>query len=281
MTATTAPVGRRGALQPPRARRALQALMRRGLRDHRRAPLAWGGSLGVFSALIAFMYPSIEDSLRQAVEGYPQGLKEAFGIGQLDTVEAYVHAEMFSLIVPLAVAFFAIRCVTKATVTAEEHGFLDLVLAAPLPRRLLVAGSFAVTAVSVALVLLVVAGLTWTGGLLGGAELSLGATIAGVASVWPLSLFAAAVALVASGLLHRDGAVTGIAMGVLVGMYVIDVLGKLSDPVEPLRFVSAFKYYGAAMQDGLDPGGSAVLTGAALLLTEIGAQLFARRDILH
>jgi len=281
MTTATAGSVRDGVRTPARSRAVLAALMRRGLRDHRRAPLIWGGSLGAFSGLIALLYPSIEDPLREAVEGYPEGLKEAFGIGELDTAAAYVHAEMFSLIVPLAVAFFAIRCSAKATVGAEEKNYLDLVLATPLRRELLVAGTLAVTAVSAALILLVVGALTWIGGVAAGTDLSLGSVAAGIASVWPLALFAAALSLVGAGLLHRDATVTGSASGVLVGMYVIDVVGKLADPVEPLRAVSAFKYYGAAMQDGLDATGFAVLTGAALLLAVVGAALFARRDVLH
>jgi hypothetical protein len=35
-------------------------------------------------------------------------------------------------------------------------------------------------------------------------------------------------------------------------MYVIDLLGKLAPAIEPLRAVSAFRYYGSAIQDGID-----------------------------
>ncbi len=91
----------------------MRALLRRGLRDHRRAPLTWGGSLGLLSGLILFIWPSIEDSAAELVESYPEGLKEAFGIGELSTVEAYYEAEMLSLIIPLAVAFLAVRTMIR------------------------------------------------------------------------------------------------------------------------------------------------------------------------
>ena len=45
----------------------------------------------------------------EPMKSYPAGLKEAFDIRDLDSVEAYVDAEMFSLIVPLAIAFLAVR----------------------------------------------------------------------------------------------------------------------------------------------------------------------------
>jgi len=63
------------------------AIVRRGLRDHRRAPLTWGGALGAMCALMAAIWPSIEGSINKAVESYPQALKDAFNLTQLTTVE--------------------------------------------------------------------------------------------------------------------------------------------------------------------------------------------------
>ena len=57
----------------------MSAVVRQGLRDHRRAPLIWGGSLGAMSALMAAVWPSIEDSMDELMQHYPQGLKDAFG----------------------------------------------------------------------------------------------------------------------------------------------------------------------------------------------------------
>ena len=90
------------------------------------------------SALMAVIWPSIQDSMDRLMDSYPTGLKEAFGIERLDSLEHYVDAEMLSLIVPLALAFFAVRCVAAPTVGAEERGHLDALLALPLPRRVLV-----------------------------------------------------------------------------------------------------------------------------------------------
>ena len=62
-------------------------------------------------------------------------------------------------------------------------------------------------------------------------------------------------------------------------MYLLDLAGKLADPAEPLRAVSAFKYYGSAVRDGIDPlaFGGLALCGAAL--AAVGAILFDRRDV--
>src|SRR6185436_18682623 len=134
---------------------------------------------------IVGIYPSIEDSLNELTKNYPAGLKQAFGIEQLDSVEAYLDAEMFSLIVPLTLAFFAVRSISREISVAEEHGYLDTTLAAPLSRRVLVAGSFVVTALASATVLAAVFALTIVAAVAAGAGLSFGKLAAGVANVWP------------------------------------------------------------------------------------------------
>ena len=264
---------------PPSAARALRAVVRRGLRDNRRAPLTWGGSLGLMGGLMAALWPAIEDSMDELMKSYPPALKDAFNITELNSVEAYVDGEMLSFIVPLAIAFLAVRCATRAISMAEERGFLDAVLAAPLARRTLVAGSFIVCAAVVAVVLAVITALTWVTGTIAGAEPSLVVLGRGFANVWPLAMLFGGLALLAAGVLHRAASVTAVSVGVLVAMYIADLMGKLADPIEPLRFGSAFKYYGSAVQDGIDPLAFAGLALAGAALATAGALLFDRRDV--
>ncbi len=231
-------------------------------------------------ALIAAMWPSIAGSIQEAVRSYPSGLKEAFGIQELDTVEKYVDAEMLSLIVPLALAFFAVRCATRAIVGAEERGHLDALLSLPLSRRVLVAAGFLVTGLELAAILAVIWALTWLAGTIAGAGISASALAAGIANVWPLAMAFAGLAVLAAGVLHRSAPVTAIATGTLVAMYVIDLVGKLADSIEPLRAISAFRYYGSAIQNGIDVSHVLALTAIAVALAAAGAILFERRDVL-
>jgi len=264
---------------PPSAGRSLAAVVRRGLRDQRRAPLTWGGGLGAMGALMAAIWPSIEGQMQNLMQSYPESLKTAFGITELNSVERYVDAEMLSLIVPLAVAFFAVRCVTNALVGAEERGHLDTLLTLPLSRRVLVAGTFVVTGISAAAILAVIWALTWVTGTIAGTGISATTLGSGVVNVWPLAMVFAGLAVLASGVVHRPATVTAIATGTLLGMYVIDLVGKLSDAVEPFRVISAFRYYGSAIQNGLDLSHVAGLTIAALIAATAGALLFERRDV--
>jgi ABC-2 type transport system permease protein len=265
---------------PPSSGRSFAAVVRSGLRSERRAPLAWGGGLGAMCALMAAMWPSISGSMQQLVKNYPSTLKEAFGIEALDTVEKYVDAEMLSLIIPLAMAFFAVRCATRMIVGAEDRGHLDALLSLPLSRRVLVAGSFVVTGVLLAASLAVMWAMTWITGTIAGTGISASTLAAGFANVWPLAMAFAGLAVFAAGILHRPGTVTAIATGTLVAMYVVDLVGKLASDLEPVRVVSAFRYYGSAIQDGIVPAHVLGLTAVAVVLAAAGAVLFDRRDVL-
>jgi beta-exotoxin I transport system permease protein len=260
---------------------ALRAVVRRGLLDRRRGALIWGLSLGAFGGFMAAIYPSIQSSLDQMVKNYPDALKQAFDVGAMNTVEGYIHAELFSLIVPLGLSYFAIRTVASATVGAEERGYLDTILALPLPRTALVVGSYLVAVLASTAIMLLTGLITFTVGRLAGTHISLGLVTAGVMGVCPLALFFAGVSALAADALHSSRSVTGIALGVLVAMYALDLAGRLAQGLEPLRWASAFRYYGAPIRDGIDPASFLGLAGAGLLLVLVGALLFRRRDVLH
>jgi ABC-2 type transport system permease protein len=278
--ATADPATVRRPAAAPSARRSLWALVRRGLRDQARAPLTWGGGLGAMGALMAALWPSIEGSMEELMRSYPEGLKQAFGIEDLNSVERYVDAEMLSLIVPLVAAFFVIRCVSRATVGAEDRGHLDTLLSLPLSRRVLVAASFGVAGIALAAILAVFWALTWLAGTIAGTGISATTLGAGALNVWPIAMAFAGLATLLAGVAHRPAVVTGIASATVVAMYVVDLVGKLSDPLRPVRAVSAFRYYGSAIQHGFDVSHAAALTLAGVVLAVAGALLFERRDVL-
>jgi ABC-2 type transport system permease protein len=257
----------------------LGALVAAHLSDRRRSLLAWGLPLVAMSAFIVAIFPSVEDSISQAVENYPAGLKEAFGIGQLTNVEQYLHAEMLSLIVPLALGYLAVRAVASGLSGAAESGRLDVLLSAPVSRSRLCAAGFLATAVELAAVLVMSWLLTLVGSALAGAGLDAGPAAAGFASVWPLALLFAGLGVVVCGFSLRTSIVTGSVAGVLVAMYVIDLIGKLDPGLDWVRYASVFKYYGNAIEDGIEPLAFVAVTAAAVLLAAVGGRLFERRDI--
>lgn len=257
----------------------LRALVATHLSDRRRSVLAWGLPLGLMSAFIVAIFPSVEGTLEKAVNDYPEGLKQAFGIGQLTDVEQYLQAEMLSLIVPLALGYLAVRAIASGLSGAAESGRLDVLLSAPVSRRALVAAGFLATAIELAAVLAATLALTLLGSLAAGAGLSVGEALAGFANVWPLALVFAGLGAVVTGFSLRTTVVTGAVAGVLVAMYVIDLVGRLDSGLSGVRYISVFKYYGNAIEDGIEPLAFCGVVLFAVLLTALGAWLFERRDV--
>jgi ABC-2 type transport system permease protein len=255
------------------------ALIAAQLRERRRSLLSWGLPIGVWSAFVVAIYPSVEEALIKAVRNYPAALKEAFGVGELSTVEQYLNAEMLSLIIPLAVGYLAVRSLASGLSGAAESGRLDVLLSAPVSRRRVVTACFCAAAIEVAAVLASALILTLLGSWLSGANLSFSSALAGFASVWPLALLSAGLGIVVTGFSLRTSVVTGSVAGVLVGMYVVDLLGRLDPSLDVIRYASVFRYYGKAIESGIDPLSFLGVTAAAVLLAAAGAALFERRDL--
>jgi ABC-2 type transport system permease protein len=255
------------------------ALLAARLHERRRSLLYWGLPIGLWSAFVVAIYPSVEDALSEAIASYPEALKQAFGIADLNSVEQYLSAEMLSLIVPLAVGYLAVRSVASGLSGAAESGRLDVLLSAPLSRRRLVAASFAAAAVELAAVLAVGLALCLLGGLLAGAGLSFGPALAGYANVWPLALLFAAFGVLVTARSLRTSVVTGSVAGLLVAMYVADLVGRLDTSLDWVRYASVFRYYGRAIEDGIDPLSFLGVTAVAVLVAALGALLFERRDL--
>lgn len=257
----------------------MSALIAAQLHERRRSLLAWGLPIGLWSAFVVAIYPTVEEALAKAIASYPEALKQAFGIAELSSVEQYLNAEMLSLIVPLAVGYLAVRSLASGLSGAAESGRLDVLLSAPLSRRRLVASGFAATAVELAAVLAVSLALTMLSGVLFGAGLDFWDALAGFANVWPLALLAAGFGVLVTSRSLRTSIVTGSVAGVLVAMYVIDLVGRLDTSLDWLRYASVFRYYGRAIEEGIDPISFLGVTAVAVACAALGAVLFERRDL--
>ncbi len=252
-------------------------------RRKRLAPLAWGLPLGLMAVMIVGVFPSIQSSsqLDELIKAYPDALKEAFGItdASFSSISGYLAAEIFSMIAPFTAAGFMIHAVATGISGAERRGVLDVMLSAPARRRHVLAGELAGAAGVLLVITLVLGVLTQAAAYGFGVDLPMGDTVAGALNLWPLGVFFGGVTVLLAGLTRRSAVVGGGAAGVLAVMYLMEVLGKLSDAFATVDGLSAFHYYGSAIEDGLDPGAFAILLAAGAALAAVGCALFERRDV--
>lgn len=251
------------------------------LKTQARGAAIWALVLGLYGAAIMASYPSIEEApqLDQLVESYPRALREAFALTDLTSIGGYLDSQIFSVIAPIALAFFPILAASGAIAGAEERGTMDVLLGNPLPRWQLVAGYALSTALALAGILAVLALSLWVPARLLDIEFPLGDALAASFNLWPLCAFFGALAMLCSALFRRKALSVAVPGATLLAMYLVDVLGGLLESFESLRSLSAFHYYGSALQDGVDWAGSAGVAAAALALVLLAALAFSRRDI--
>jgi ABC-2 type transport system permease protein len=278
------PVATRGEVAVPAPmRRPWLRIAAYAVRRRRRAPLAWGLPLGLMSLMVVAVFPSIEGSaqLDDLMRSYPEAFKEAFGVtdASFQSIQGYLAAEVFNLIGPFATAFFMIHALATGICGTERSGVMDVLLSAPLARRTVMAGWLAGSAVVLLAILAFLGVLVQAGALVFGADLAPEDTLAGVLNLWPLSIFFAGVAALVAGVSGRAVVVTGVGAGVLALMYFVEVLGSFSDTIAAIDGLSAFHYYGSAIERGIDPVHAAGLVASGLALTAVGCMLFERRDV--
>lgn len=256
----------------------LVSLIAHQLRLRTRATIGWGLALGLYSAAMVAIFPSFSDlgNLNAAI---PEGMREGLGITDIGTIEGFLAAEAFSIVTPLALAFYPMLALSATIAGAEERGTIDVLFSNPLPRWLVVVGSFVAMAISLLAVVVIIGVLMWGTAPLVDVDLAFADAAAAVLNLWPLCMFFGGLALLCSAIFHRR--LFGIAIPgvVLLAMYLLNVLGNLSEDVQDARWLSVFHYYGSAIEDGIDWSGFAGVSGVAVLFVILAVAAFHRRDI--
>lgn len=248
------------------------------LGQYRRAAIFWALAVSLYSALMVLAYPAFEDSPALDMSSYPEALRKAFNLDNLNLIEPYLSSQFFQM-APLALSFYPITAFAGAIAGAEERGKLDILLGNPLPRRTVVLATWIAVALALLGILLVLGGTTWLAAVAVGVDLSARESFRGALNLWPICMAFGGLALALSATVRQRGVALGVPILALFLMYLGDVLGKIIASLANVRYASAFKYYGDAIVNGVPWGGAALLAAVALLLLALAIPLFERRDI--
>lgn len=260
----------------------LPNLMRKTLRDDRRALLGWATGLVAFVLVYVGFYPQFKDQLVSAkMEAMPAGMKEFMGLREVGTATGYLEMTVYSLVGPLLLIMVAIVLGVRAVAGPEENHTLELLLANPISRRRFLLERFAT------LVLEVVAlgAVPWLLVLLLANAFDMGIPASHVSStslgLLLLALAFGTIAFSVGAFVGRRATALAVAGGAAVGSYVLHGLAKQVSSLEPLRWLSPFQYY--IGDDPLRTGfhAASILVPLALVgvLLALAAYGFERRDL--
>jgi ABC-type transport system involved in multi-copper enzyme maturation permease subunit len=206
-----------------------------------------------------------------------------FGGGDVFSLSGSIALSFIHPIATILTSVFAVGFSAAAVAGERQRGTLELALARPVSRRVfylsLLAASFGFIAISIAALL--------AGGIGG-------ATFAGVVTelaftnlplLWLNSVLLfgafAAIALAASVSFDRLPPALGVALGIVIAMYVLEVLGSLWPAAEWLQPYSLFHYLKArAILNGfVAPFDLGVLASVILIAMLWALVVFPRRDL--
>ncbi len=268
----------------PREGLFLRNVALKSLRDQRRALVGFSIGIVIYVGFLAAFFPTVRDQAAkfdQILDAYPPALKTAFGIDSLTTGAGYLHAELFSAMLPILFLVYAIGRGSDLIAGEEERGQLELVLATPLTRRAAALQKALALGAGLLVLGLVLFATLLVADLAVGLDLSLVRLAAEVASLVLLAAACGALALAAGALRGRRGLAIAVATAVAAGAYVLDLVSKLVEGARPLRWASLFSYYDGspAILHGPDWAGLAVLAGVAVALVGVAVAAFDRRDL--
>lgn len=240
-----------------------------------------------YGGIVALMYPILKDNARifdDYMKIFPKELLAAFGMtGSLADPGIFFSTYVGGMLWPITAAIAAIVLATRPVAADVERGWAEVALATPVTRtRWLVAAIASQALVLGGLAVATVGGVLVIGRLLG-ADFDPGRfALAGVV-LWLFGCAIAGVAsLVAAATLSR-GIGAGVTAGILILMYLVNVVAQVKVDLAWLANLGAFKYLLVA--DLIDTGVVPWSSVAAFAVVAIGAWaaslvVFARRDLL-
>lgn len=241
----------------------------------------------LFILLYISIFPSFQKEtakLNDLFDAYPKAVLQAFNIDQLQfsTFEGYISAEHFSFVWPLMAIFLALSLAGVGFAGEIEKGTMAFLLSQPVSRAKIYwakysSGILALTAFTTLSILLIIP-LAKIQNIEVNSVNVLKTAVLSLCFVWAVYSLAILVSSVTSEK-NRTYFALG---GLLLIMYVANVVSGLVTPLKSLKYVSFFNYYAPSktLTTGVLPISSLVIFCAVTVIAMIlGYIFFSRRDI--
>lgn len=235
--------------------------------------------IGLFPA-----FKSQSAAMTEMLKAYPESFMKAFNfdIASFNTIEGFLSTEQFSFMWPLLVILMTIGFAGTALAGEIEKGTIEILLSQPISRLKLFLSRYLAGFISViifviisifsAIPLIKIYNISYS--FEGFALLSLLAFLFGIA-IFSLGMFLSAI-------FSDKGKVFFISGGILVLMYVLNIISGLKDNLNDLKYASFFYYFNpskALVHNQIDHWAYLVFLGISLVSIIIGAVWFMKRDI--
>jgi len=259
----------------------MPSLIRKTVRDNRRALIGWMVGLAAVVSMYLSFYGRYKDLQQAKAATVPEGLRKVIGFDDILTGVGYLQATVYGLLGPLLLIMCAAILGNRGIAGPEEGGVLDLLLANPISRRRFVLGRFLALAGSI----VAVAAVPWVLVLVFASALDMQVSAANISAaslgLLLLALCFGMVAFTTGAATGRRGVVLAVTGGLAVGTYVLKGLSAEVTGLGWLRWFSPFHYFSGSnpLRHGFDVPYLLVLAGLSAVLLAVAVVTFDRRDV--
>lgn len=256
-------------------------LLMHEIRSRRRTILGWGLGLILFGAIYISIFPEMYEQLTDLKD---LSIYKIVGM-QLGTMEGYLASVVLTYI-PILVGIYCIIASTAILAGEEDNGTLELITAAPLSRKqILAAKALALIVVVTAILFIAAIGNTL---LLAIVPFSIPINVTSISFFTALiSSLPLAAALIMLGtflgaiLPNRRIAAMVMTIYFTTSFFVENIAGMVKS-LEPLKYFSLFNYYNttaAIFTEGVKSSDILILSGIAVILYILALIGFQKRNI--
>ncbi len=212
--------------------------------------LLWTAIVVGLAGMMLFLYPAFKDAFSQIediLSVYPQGFIEAFGMGEggldMSTIYGWFGVEGYLFVMLIGGSYAGILGGSILS-KEEDDKTIEFLLSKPISRDEILFGKWIVVLLNLVVMNLVVSII-----------LLLAFSIFGTFDVmiWLLYSFAplllqllfASLSFFISIFVTKSRTVLSISLGIVIGMYVVDLISKLTDSAEFMKYFTPYEYVNA------------------------------------
>lgn len=257
------------------------------LKDRRLLILIYTLAAVAFLWMYVGFFPSFKDqtdSIQQMMQAYPESLMKAFNIDlkSFTTVEGFVATEQFSFVWPIMIIFMLTGFAGAVFSSEVEKGTAELLLSQPISRLKLFIGRY-LAGISM-LVFFVFCSIFALIPLCNIYDITLTnnhiVTMGILSTLFGLAIYS--IAMFFTSVFSDKGKVYFITGGILVLMYVLNILAGIKENLADLKYGSFFYYFNptkALVYGEIDHWSYLIFIGTAIFMLVFSLIWISKRDV--
>lgn len=235
------------------------------------------------------MFPTFSDKAAefdQLMQAYPEQLLDAFGISEqadiFGSIENFLATEQYSFIWPIMVVALVVAIAGSSIAGEIESGTVEIILSQPVSRTKIFFGKYLAGVFNLLVFTLVSNFIVIPLALAYGVDYQIKSYVLVSILGFLFGLAVMSITSLFSAIFSSKGKAYFIPVGILIVMYVLQIIASLKDNLADLKYFSFFHYFDsfkALSEQKIDPHSIWVFLIVVVVMTVAAVIWFNKRDV--